>query len=379
MYLESIAYSRKYKNNSWKIFGSKIEDEFVYLNPINLIVGKNATGKSNFVSIIEMLASVFCGEHTPDDFVCDTGDYNVTFDDNGDKLHYVLSYVSGEIVTEKLMRNELLLFERNKSKGKIRYESLGEMLEFETDSKAIVVSRRDNIQHPFLNPLYQWGSKLRSYHFASKMGKNVLVDLTSQIKDITGKDVDEVVAMFVQGTKESPLFADMVLNDMKELNYPLKKISYQKLKRSDVKGFGIAAEEEGVKDYTDQSEMSNGMFRALSLIIQLEFSLLHEVPSCILIDDIGEGLDFDRSVKLLNLVITKAQNSHLQIVMTTNDRFVMNKVPLKYWQVAYREKGNVYFYNIHNSPKDFANFELTGLNNFDFFSSDFYKKKISLR
>lgn len=379
MYIESIAYSRKHQNNSWKIFGKSEKESSVHLNPINLVVGKNATGKSNFVNIIDMLADVLCGEHTPNDFVYDTASYDVTFNDNGDKLNYILSYKEGIIITEKLMRNGTSLFERTASKGKIRYEALDEMLDFETDPKAIVVSRRDNIQHPFLNPLYQWGNRLRMYKFASQMGKNILVDLTCPIKDVSGKNANEVVAMFVQGSKDFTQFADIVLKDMRELNYPLKKISCQKLKRMDVRGLGVAAEEIGLKDYTDQSEMSNGMFRALSLIIQLEFSLLHGTPSCILIDDIGEGLDFERSVKLLNLIINKAQKSNLQIIMTTNDRFVMNSVPLRYWQVAYRENSSVFFRNINNSSEEFENFSYTGLNNFDFFSADLYKKKIVLK
>ena len=66
----------------------------------------------------------------------------------------------------------------------------------------------------------------------------------------------------------------------------------------------------------------NGMFRALSIIVQVNYSVLADTPSCILIDDIGEGLDFERSCDLIDVLISKAKNSSVQLLMATNDRFV---------------------------------------------------------
>ena len=59
--------------------------------------------------------------------------------------------------------------------------------------------------------------------------------------------------------------------------------------------------------------------------------------------------------------------------MSTNDRFVMNSVDLKYWQVIDRVGSNVSYYNIKNSSQIFEDFKFTGLNNFDFFATDFFK------
>jgi hypothetical protein len=60
--------------------------------------------------------------------------------------------------------------------------------------------------------------------------------------------------------------------------------------------------------------------------------------------------------------------------MTTNDRFVMNNVPLKYWSVIRRTSGKAIFYNYKNSKETFDDFSLTRLNNFEFFSTDFFEK-----
>ena len=116
------------------------------------------------------------------------------------------------------------------------------------------------------------------------------------------------------------------------------------------------------------------MFRALSLLIQLNYSLLSKETSCILIDDIGEGLDFERSKALIDLIIKKVEGSNVQLIMTTNDRFTMNKVPLKYWSVIERVPKKSIFYNYHNSKEIFEEFDDLGFNNFDFLSSKFYIK-----
>jgi hypothetical protein len=97
-------------------------------------------------------------------------------------------------------------------------------------------------------------------------------------------------------------------------------------------------------------------------------------PSCILIDDIGEGLDYERSASLIKLIIKKVENTSIQLVMATNDRFVMNSVPIEYWSIIDREASHCKFYNQKNSAALFKDFELTGLSNFDFFSSGYFQR-----
>ncbi|NJO94621.1 MAG: ATP-binding protein [Hydrococcus sp. RM1_1_31] len=134
----------------------------------------------------------------------------------------------------------------------------------------------------------------------------------------------------------------------------------------------LYVKEHDLAEMTEQIYMSQGMFRALSLIIQINYLLLAGKPSCILIDDIGEGLDFERSSALIQLLIRKAETGIVQLIMTTNDRFIMNGVPLDYWSVIERKPGLAKLHNTSNSKQIFEDFKFTGLNNFDFFSTQFY-------
>jgi len=92
---------------------------------------------------------------------------------------------------------------------------------------------------------------------------------------------------------------------------------------------------------------------------------------CIVIDDIGEGLDYERSSSLIKILIEKAQTGLVQLIMTTNDEFIMNGVPLEYWSVIERKPGSAKLHNIFNSEDQFKQFQFIGLNNFDFFTSKF--------
>ena len=120
---------------------------------------------------------------------------------------------------------------------------------------------------------------------------------------------------------------------MKSISYNLSEIKIAPPSFIGISGIGsgdlacLWVKEEELSSETEQNDISQGMFRALSLIIQLNYLAISSKPSCILIDDIGEGLDHERSCALIDLLISKAKKSQIQLIMTTNDRFVMNKVP----------------------------------------------------
>ena len=59
--------------------------------------------------------------------------------------------------------------------------------------------------------------------------------------------------------------------------------------------------------------------------------------------------------------------------MSTNDKFVMNNTSLDYWQLVERSGSRVNTYNKINSSDIFNEFKYTGLNNFDFYATDFFK------
>jgi hypothetical protein len=194
--------------------------------------------------------------------------------------------------------------------------------------------------------------------------------------DVDPRDTNQVVGIYRKGEKDfGDSFKEAIKADMAEIGYLIDDVGTITPTSLVIQGsppiVGMYVRESDLGDITDQGDMSQGMFRALSIIIQLNYSGLSKKPSCILIDDIGEGLDFERSCSLIKLLVNKAEQSSVQLVMATNDRFVMNTVPLESWTVLRRVGGKIKVYNHENSKKRFDEFKFTGMNNFDFFALNF--------
>ena len=135
--------------------------------------------------------------------------------------------------------------------------------------------------------------------------------------------------------------------------------------------------EKGLEKRVTQNDMSQGMFRAFSVLARLNRYTLADGKGCVVIDDIGEGLDFARARQLVNLLVKKAEDSGIQLIMSTNDSFIMNTVSIENWAVLHRDGNKISLYNYENSKEIFEDFKFTGLNNFDFYASEFFKSGFS--
>jgi hypothetical protein len=378
MFIKSIEYAQYEETPKlWKLDGCTFGN-------INLIVGKNATGKSRTLSIIYALADLLSGERKLN-FI--SGNYNVEFDNKGHKVDFILHYENTSIIKEELNIDSKNMLKRGKDGiGTLAYFKERRQLEFQTPPNELAtVARRDIIQHPFLVDLYEWGRYVRHYLFGTPLGKEQFVLMTDKEKPerklLNPKNTNLVTSMFLEGRREySRKFSGAIKKDMNAIGYSLEDIGTHVPESIIIETnlpsepVGLYVKEDDLGCITDQIDMSQGMFRALSLITQIHYSLFTGIPSCILIDDIGEGLDFERSSALVKLLIERAKNSSIQLIMATNDRFIMNSVPLEYWLVIQRVGGISKVYNQRNSPQLFKDFKLTGLNNFDFFSSEYYLK-----
>lgn len=387
MKLDQFEYiSNRGEPNEWRIDGCQ-------LGNINLIVGKNASGKSRIVRVIYLLSELLCDGGKLGNRPTRKDEWHLLFDkDSEHQTEYFITIENGYITQEKLKIGEKIFLQRDKTgEGRIYAKELDKDIRFQTPTTELaVVKRRDTIQHPFLEDIYKWSSSLRFYEFGTQLGKNTIATLpptTELLKAKTdAKDCDHVVGIFVLGKREHSEFTQRIIDDMNRIGYQITKIetkvpsffksNISPLENSDEDSDNLPkflyVQEDGLKSVTEQSEISQGMFRALSLFIQINYAILSDQPSCIIIDDIGEGLDFQRSSAIIKLLIEKAKTGLVQLIMTTNDENIMNGVPLEYWSVIERQPGVAKLHNYSNSPEQFEQFKHIGLNNFDFFASEFY-------
>ena len=380
MFIRCVEYAQ-WENEplSWRVEGCTLDD-------INLLVGKNASGKTMTLNTIGNLGRLLAGERKP----FGSGNYKVVkFEKDSGRIEYVLDCEMGKVVSERLDIGAENRLERGvDGSGLIYYQEEQRKIRFQTpENEVAAFARRDAIQHPFLEDLYDWGKSVRHYYFGKTLGQDHLAAFlkveekeTKQIID--PKDINSVVNIFRSGKDQfGKSFVDLIISDMREVGYDLNDVGIAPVKGATVGSlvpagevFGLYAKESDLNDVTDQKDMSQGMFRTLSLITQLTYSQMMGKPLCILVDDIGEGLDYDRSSTLIRLLIGKIENSPSQLIMTTNNRFIMNNVPLRFWSIVHRTGSLCRVFNYRNARKMFDAFEVTGLSNFDLFSSEFFLK-----
>lgn len=385
MRLEKFEYSQfEQKPNEWKV-------EECTFEAVNLIVGKNATGKTRLLNVIKGLA-LNLADSGPLKF--GEGNYHVLLSLGNKSYIYTLRYHQRIIEFEELKIDGDLYLTRNADGiGKLKAEKLDDDIEFQVDKNRIAVSaKRDSIQHPYLDDLFNWAKGVTRYDFGGGLGKDqLLLKLSGEAKSdselrIDIRNTDQVVGIFMQAKEElQDDFLQAVLDDMKYLGYDVQSVGVTSLDGVTIeapagisisnKPIGLYLKETDLAINTTQHEMSDGMFSAFSVLTQLNYAISTHQTTCIVIDDIGQGLDYARSAALVKRLVEKANGSSIQLIMTTNDRFIMNVVPLEYWVVLVRTGGHIQNLNYRNSKELFDEFQETGLNNFDFLSSDYYKRR----
>jgi AAA15 family ATPase/GTPase len=341
------------------------------LEKINLFTAKNATGKTRTLKVLDTLCCL----------ILDKGfkshvNYNVEFIDDSDVYSYILE-IKEKVVAEQLIINNTIMIVRDATgRGKIFAVQEDKKIEFQSPGNKLAISRRDMIQYPYLEKIHDCADNVRYYSFGTSMNQEYGKAIEDKNTILNGNS-DNSVEVFLVGQLEfDSKFKKKVLSLMNSIGYDLADIDVQrwqylsKYVRSE--DYTLFAAEKDRGTFVAQKDMSQGMFRALSIIIHLSYHVMMKIPATILIDDIGEGLDFDRSARLIKLLIEIAEkNENIQLVMSTNDRFVMNAVPLQYWQVIQRKGGECHVFNYQNSKGKFDEFEYMGLNNFDFLATDY--------
>jgi len=371
-------YTFSFRENA----GQKIEwlIDNVNLGEINLIVGKNSSGKTRTLNALTDLVNMLLGKGSNA-----TGpvSYELLFRNNDSVMSYELAYDEDTVQMERLYVKEELVLERGAGgSGKVKYESTpgSIFLEFEIPHDQLACyAKRDRLQHPFIEIIHGWASNLRRFDFSGDLGKTRYALKTAfEEKGIDWSITNNsLVPMLTVAHDKFPLFHEQVVDDMKLISYELEDFGIihftERYGSSGQDRYAVYTTEAGLEKQVTQRDMSQGMFRAFSVLTQLNYYIYSGHKGMVIIDDIGEGLDFSRAKQLVQVLISKAEKAGIQLIMSTNDSFIMNAVDIQHWAVIMREGNKISLFNYENSREIFEEFKFTGLNNFDFYASEFFK------
>lgn len=378
MYLQSFTFRENAGQNiEWLI-------DNVSLGEINLMVGKNSSGKTRTLNALSDLVSMLRGRGTT---ASGPVSYELLFRNSENLMKYELEYDLETIKMERLYVGDELVLERGKGgNGIIKYESTpgAIFLEFEIPHEQLACyAKRDRLQHPFIEIIHGWAISQRRFDFSGDLGKTRYALKSSfDTKEMDWSETtNSLVPVITVAGEEHPQFKEVILKEMRQIGYELEEFGIihfsERFSNISQDRYAVYTTETGLEKQVTQRDMSQGMFRAFSVLVQVNYYILCGHKGFVIIDDIGEGLDFTRAKQLVQVLIAKAKSSGIQLIMSTNDSFIMNAVDIENWAVIMREGHKISLYNYENSKEIFEEFKFTGLNNFDFYASEFFRSGFS--
>lgn len=344
-----------YQDNNWEI-------QKLRFDSVNLVVGKNAVGKSRTLNVIDTLNNILKQRA----FLHPNMKWQIIFENNHHELiaYQFTTNVLQNIDYEGIYINQELFLERTNGVAKIKSKA-GNWTTFNPPQNKLVLHiRRDILDYPFLEDIINWAENSYGFKFGS----------ITPNKQMFSEENNNLL------TKNDLTLADMLRKiDSKILIKNINQIGYL-IENISVIGDGhhakIIIKEKNIVNSIADYQLSQGLFRTLYILIYFEYLISQKQPVTIVIDDLCEGLDYERATKLGQLIFEKCLNTNVQLIATSNDSFLMDVVDLKYWNVLQRDGNVVTAINNQTHEALFKKFKFTGLSNFDFFASDYIQQAL---
>lgn len=353
-----------YKEENWSLENIQFED-------VCLIVGKNSTGKSKTLEAIDGLGKTLLQKQT----LYTNQGWEISFIDNenDDIIYNFREYYdqdSDKVVILENIRignNNVLTRKSSESASIFNFLDNKEETIYPPSNKLVIHTNRDLKKYPFLEKIIDWAEQSYGFKFGNISPDKPFDEQRYELLLPAG-EIPELFSQLDETSREK------VKKSINSIGFLIERIDLVDFV-SDKQKF-LRIKEQKITDDIYLHWLSQGLFRCLSLLIFLEYLIAKKKPATVIIDDLCEGLDYDRATKLGKLVFEKCLQNNIQLIATSNDAFIMEAVDLKYWNVLQRDGSVVTSLNAQNHPDLFNSFKFTGLSNFDFFASDYIAQKV---
>ena len=335
--------------------------EMPALKPTNLLVGKNAAGKTRTIRALQNITYFLQAKSMV--FAEKNFRVKLTFsnqDDSGWKMDYSFEIANEIVKNEQLIVCGRTIIKRDSAKTMLKGEAINP-----PNEKLVIQVRRDKDAYPEIESLMEWAENVVT---VSCSDINPFTILNGPIGIINPMSFSDLVNNLSGEEKNS------VIEYAKRLGYDIMDINTVKA-NSDVKF--VVVKERYVQNGLLDFQLSSGMMRVLYLLCFLEYMKHGKTSGMLLIDDLGEGLDYNRATLLGKRIFELCEQDKFQLIASSNDSFLMDVVDISKWQIIRRKNSKLSVLNQTNKPELFDMFRMTGLSNFDLFSSDFIDNYLS--
>ena len=359
-YKERLLDKRFNIKDNWSLTGLK-------LSPFTIITGLNSAGKTRTCNLIkDFFLNKLLGY--PKDLRI--GDHNVLLKTSEDYSYRINIDISLDKNDNKVIKKDelhkiadgmsTLLYNRDK----IYDMNLNKIVSYRPPKDSLTFhARRDEISYPYIEEIMREANNFYFLDFEElkiiTVGKIIEKKLPKEIlPSLTPAFFDLLV------TKE---IKNKILEEINLLGFAIKDISIEPIIIGNQKAPMLFFKERGVKVPYDMIQASQGMNKIIFLIVILN---LMEDGSCILIDNLGDGLDYKRSMDIVPIIEEKSNNK--QIIMCTNNEILLNQTDIRNWNILHREGTKVRAFNYENNKDQLNKFADSGLSNYEYFMSKYY-------
>jgi len=373
LFFKSLDHEEEfYDANSDSMHHWKLTD--LQFSKFTIIAGLNSTGKTRTCNvirntvkkIIEPMKTLMLGKTHLTFSISENESYKLTIsiEEDIDRKRSIkkeeLYDVGG---TGALFNRDNLLFDRRViydaiSKQHTNYSPPDDTLTFHV--------RRDKVSYPYIEEII---NQMRKFHFldseeprsvAAIYGGKLPLQLPIEI-------LPSLTPFWFGQIAEDKKLG--ILNDINSLDFPITNIFVKEIIFGGQRIPMLYFEEKGVKGTYDFLQVSSGMRKIVFLIMFLH---LIEEGSCVLIDNVGDGLDYNRSINILPIIEKIAEDK--QIIISTNNEILLNQTNIENWNILFREGDVVKAYNYENSKEQLMKFANTGLSNYEYFQDKYFLK-----
>lgn len=355
-FLLDIIYSHHMKLTSFSFILPQWSLSDIHLHDISLLVGENAVGKTRTLSALKLVADHMTGHQ----FFGPNSEMQVLIKmtDDGREYDYSYSVSHGKVQKEAFIVDGVTLIRREEEIAQYYENNVNPPI-----NRLLINTRRDTQLYLDVEKVLVFMDSIELFSFSSIRPGDNFVD---PIKVGNGLNV-------------STVFSDLSPDERKRIIKLLNDFGFKVGNLRALKAFGntmIAMKETGVPNEFIMWAFSTGLIRVISLLTFLFYLSANHRSGLVLIDDMGEGLDYYRSTALGKFVSSFCKENQIQLILTTNDSFLMNVIDVKEWIILRRTGANVTALSEDTNPILFRRFRMTGLSNFDLLRSDFIDQNI---
>ena len=342
--MEKIEISQKYPDGDVYFECSEVS-----LQSTNLIIGPNASGKSQFFKRLKFLKDIH-KKSAPTPYTTTILHAKVVLKDEstGKEINYNLKAGPGELIEETIDSKSRKYLRRKGGNTLLLDEKTNEAQAFLINKRQSITKQIEDRKDSFPT-IDKIGFFFESMLFldADKFNSDLVMFGDKQL--IPSERMENLSSAVLNWKKKFPDVYNSLLKEYKKFFQDIEDISSEEFTTPDGGVFEmLAIKERGVRDVVAATYVSSGMLRILSLLAlpmcrhlskhaeELGFDFN---PSMIVIDEIDNGLDYERTGHIIDYLDSEA--AFVQVIFSSHSPVVCNFVSPERWRIFNRTASSV--------------------------------------